>query len=92
MNGQTEKINHEFYVKMRKEMSVSGVKEVESFDENGVILHTFGGEMSIEGREIHIDVLDMERGVVSLSGRIDAVFYSTEDEKEKNGFFGKLFR
>ena len=40
-----------------------------------------------------IGTLDTDRGVVTLSGRVDAVYYSadTADEK-KSGFFGKLFR
>ena len=40
MNGQTEKMNHTFSVLGRKEMSITGVKEVESFDESGVTLRT----------------------------------------------------
>ena len=91
MNGQTEN-RHEFHVTMRKEMSISGVREVESFDENGVSLRTVGGDMTVEGREIKIGVLDMDRGLVTLSGRIDGVFYSAEENGEKRKLFGKLFR
>ena len=93
MNGQQDKkMCHEFNVRMRKEMTVNGVNEVVSFDEQDIHLVTVGGEMFIEGSEIKIDVLDVDKGVVTLNGKIDAIYYSGDDKKEKSGFFGKLFR
>ena len=92
MNGQTEKQNHIFSVQMRKEMSISGVKSVESFDENEVVLQTLGGEMTVEGNGIRIGILDTDRGMVTLSGRIDAVLYTDEADEQKKGFFGRMFR
>lgn len=92
MNGQTEKNNHAFSVTMRKEMNISGVQEVESFDESCVTLHTVGGDMTVEGSGLRIGVLDTERGVVTLSGTIDAVFYTGDRSEEKRSLFRKLFR
>jgi sporulation protein YabP len=92
MNGQTERQVHEFCVKMRKEMNILGVKEVESFDDASVILHTQGGEMTVEGSGLRVGTLDVERGVVTLSGRIDAVYYSNDQREKKQGFFNKLLR
>ena len=100
MNGQGEKrvptgtaaASYGFTVTARKEMSISGVREVDSFDEESVSLHTAGGDMIIEGKGLRIGVLDTDRGVVTLSGRIDGVYYSTEDQDEKRGFWARLFR
>ena len=92
MNGSIEKQQHELMLKARKEMNISGVKDVESFDEQCVVLHTSAGEMTVEGVSLKVGTLDVERGIVALSGRIDAVFYSIEDRQEKKGLFGKLFR
>ena len=92
MSGQIERTVHEFCVKMRKEMNISGVKEVESFDETCVILHTQGGEMTIEGVDLRVGTLDTDHGLVVLSGRIDAVYYSNEQGEKKQGIFGRLFR
>ena len=77
---------------MRKEMSIEGVRDVESFDESCVILHTTGGEMTVEGSGLRIGVLDTERGIVTLSGSVDGVFYASEHTDEKRGLFGRLFR
>lgn len=92
MNGQTEKQHHEFTVNMRREMKIEGVREVDRFDDAEVVLHTAGGEMTVEGSELRIGVLDTQKGVVTLSGRIDGVFYSTENTENKQGFLGRLFR
>ena len=59
---------HQIQIVMRKEMTVHGVKEVESFDEGGAVLRTAAGDMSVEGRDIRVGVLDMDRGLVTLSG------------------------
>ena len=92
MNGQMERQTHEFCVKMRKEMNIFGVKDVESFDDTCVILHTIGGEMTVEGSCLRVGTLDVERGVVNLSGKIDAVYYSNDQREQKQGFLRKLLR
>ncbi|MBO5939466.1 MAG: sporulation protein YabP [Clostridia bacterium] len=92
MNLQSERQTHEFCVKMRKDMNISGVKEVESFDETCVMLHTHGGTMTVEGSGLRVGTLDLQSGMVSLSGKIDAVYYSIEQTDKKHGFLGKLLR
>lgn len=90
MNGQ-ERQSHEIRVGMRKEMHVTGVKEVVSFDESCVVLKSTCGEMTVEGSDLRVGALDTDRGIVSLSGRIDSIYYTDERPTERRGF-GKLFR
>ena len=90
MNSVNDKQMHEININMRKHMDIKGVVEVDSFDELGVIVKTSCGEMTVEGKDIKVSVLDTERGVISLDGKIDAVFYSDNDDGKKRGFFGKL--
>ena len=92
MNGQTEKQIHDIYVKMRKEMCIHDVREVESFDENGAVLQTSLGVLTIEGGDLKVETLDTDRGIVLLKGRIDGVYYSVENQEERSGLFKKLFR
>ena len=91
MNGQTEKQSHEIRMGVRKEMNVTGVKEVISFDENCVVLQSSCGELTVEGSGLRVGTLDTDRGVVSLHGKIDALYYADERGTEKRGF-GRLFR
>ncbi len=92
MNIQSEKQIHEIHIGMRKEMNITGVKEVISFDETSVSLKSSCGEMTIEGSDLKVGVLDTDKGVVTLEGRIDTVYYSADTTEEKRGFFSKLFR
>ena len=75
----------------REKLDVSGVVDVIRFDDICVVLQTRCGELTIDGKNIKISVLDTEKGVVSLDGTIDAIYYSDDNKKEKRGFFGKLF-
>lgn len=92
MNGQTEKSVHEFSVKQRREMQVLGVKDIDSFDDTGAVLRTTEGIMTVEGDELKIGVLDTERGIVTVSGKINAVFYSGDNTEEKRGIISRLFK
>ena len=55
----------------------------------------FCGMLSVEGQNLHIQVLNTEAGVVTLDGAVDALSYYQTDNSEKSGntgFFGRLFR
>ena len=84
---------HSFCVSERNSMDVIGVREVVSFDSSNVTLTTDGGEMSIDGEGLRVGVLDIDTGRVSLSGKINAVYYfDNPSEPSSHGFFGKLFK
>lgn len=83
------KKTHEIRLLGRSQMSVSGVCEVVSFDEDGVRLTSLEGELIIEGEGIKVGVLDTERGVVTLSGKIDGFFYLRDAKNEKKGLFSR---
>ena len=82
----------EIVMHSRSELVIEGVGEVLSFDEESVCLNSVDGKMMIEGEDIKIDTLDTDRGVVRLSGRINALYYESDPEKSKKGFWGKLTR
>lgn len=83
---------HEIKIIKRKEMSISGVEEVISFDEESVRLMSIEGEIYIEGEDIKIGVLDTDRGLVTLSGKINGFYYVSEDKVTKKGFFSRFTR
>ena len=78
----------------RESLEIRGVTDVNSFDEEIVILETICGSMTIEGKKLHVHVLDMEHGIVTLDGKIDAITYFEAETKKdgKSGLFGRLFR
>ena len=83
---------HAFEVKQRTHVEIKGMTEVISFDENAVILQTTGGNMSIEGSGLKINILDVKEGTVSVGGHIDCIYYFDPTSKQiTKGGFGRLF-
>ena len=60
----------------RQRAVLTGVCDVQSFDERTVLLKTDCGEMCVEGEGLRVGTLDTERGVIELTGRICALYYS----------------
>lgn len=86
--------NHGITISERKSIIVSGVKKIDSFDNEEFLMDTTLGSLVIKGEELEIIKLDTYQGNVSLKGKINSVFYadsSTRKEKE-NSFFNKLFK
>ncbi len=67
-------------------LTVSGVKEVVSFDENAVTLVTSCGVLTVEGDGLRIASLNPEKGLTDITGQISGMFYTKAKEKG-NGFF-----
>lgn len=84
------KREHEIKILRRKEMSISGVCEVISFDEESIRLMSIEGEIYVEGEEIKIGVLDTDRGLVTFTGKINGFYYVSEEKNQKRGFFSRF--
>ena len=84
---------HEIVLKSRNQMSISGVRDVVSFDETQVELVTVCGGLAVEGRALHVSKLELEGGVVELDGKVDGMYYADEKtaDGKKQGFFERLF-
>ena len=76
----------------RSSMHIEGVSDVQSFDEHSVVLCTVCGDMAIEGKDLKIAVLEIDAGIVVLSGTVSGVYYYEQTEQKKRGFFGKLLK
>lgn len=82
---------HNLILEDRKSLSVSGVSDVDSFDDQTVIIFTDMGELTVRGTELHISKLSLEVGELLMEGNISSLSYS--DAQPKNvGFFNKVFR
>lgn len=86
---QAARLPHNLILENRRELSVSGVKEVQSFDEEAVVLKTELGELSVKGNNLHISHLDKESGELRLDGEVGELIYSNRNLDSK-GFWAKL--
>ena len=74
----------------REHLTVTGVEDVERFDESGIVMSTSAGTLVISGEELHIGKLALDGGELHVDGRIDSVTYE-EDVRGQGGFFSRLF-
>jgi len=81
---------HSLVLQDRRKLTASGVEDVESFDENTVVLRTAGGLLVLRGSELHIDKLSIEGGELLVTGRVDSLVYE-DNTAGRGGFFSRLF-
>ena len=86
--------NHGLSIAERKNIIVTGVKKIESFDNEEFLMDTTLGFLNIKGSELEIIKLDTYQGNVSIKGHIDSLIYMDNiNKKDKdNSFISKLFR
>lgn len=77
----------------RKVLELGGVEDVVRFDEESAVFATSAGMLTVEGKGLHVRVLDLDSGHVSVDGVVDSLLYEdpTAAENEKRGLFAKLF-
>ena len=74
----------------RERLTVSGVEDVERFDDNGIVMSTSAGVLVVTGEDLHIGKLSLDGGELHVDGRIDSVAYE-EGGREQGGFLRRLF-
>ena len=79
-------------LKDRKTIDIDAVSDVLSFEEDRVLLKTSLGDLIVEGEGLRMTRLDLEKGLVSLEGRISAFFYNETAKGVKGGFFSRLVK
>ena len=90
--GEKSRQEHEINLKCRKQLSLTGVKEIISFDDNAVTLSSVCGDMTIEGEGLHISVLDVEKGLVTLDGKVNSIFYFETQSTDRKGLLSRIFK
>ena len=87
----TARPTHNIIMENRKILHLTGVNDVDRFDEETIVLLTELGQLTIHGLGLNISHLDQETGELNVDGEISELIY-TETQLEKQGFFSRLFR
>jgi len=86
-------LKHRITVEEREDITVTGVTEVISFDEESIVCDTHMGVMVIHGSNFHITRLDLEAGVIEAKGNIDSLEYTELSMfEQKGGLLKRIFR
>ncbi|CED99933.1 MULTISPECIES: sporulation protein YabP [Bacillaceae] len=85
--------DHDVIMRGRKTLDITGVKQVESFDNEEFLLETVMGYLAIRGQNLQMKNLDVDKGIVSIKGKIFDLVYLEDHQGDKaKGFFSKLFK
>ncbi|SFB22848.1 MULTISPECIES: sporulation protein YabP [unclassified Bacillus (in: firmicutes)] len=85
--------DHDVVMRGRRLLDITGVKQVESFDNEEFLLETSMGFLSIRGQNLQMKNLDVDKGIVSIKGKVFELNYLDEQHGDKaKGFFSKIFR
>lgn len=76
----------------RGKLTISGVLDVLSFDDQIVILETELGMLTIKGEDLRINKLSIDTQDVIIEGSITSLSYSKKEEKKSSNFLGKIFK
>ena len=90
---QNNNVIQNLILENREKLSISGVLDVLSFDDQIVILETELGLLTVKGENIRINKLSLDSSEVTIEGEIYQLAYSEKDTMEKGGgFLNKIFK
>ena len=85
------KAQHNVIMENRKTLTITGVMDIDSFDEESVVVFTEQGELTIKGANLHINKIDVEAGDLMMEGEVDSLQYS-DNQPHRGGLLARLFR
>ena len=93
MEERKTTLPHKLILENRQGGTVTGVLDVDSFDEKEILLVTHNGMLSIKGEQLHVKGLNLEKGEVNISGKVDSLVYMSKNaEKREEPFLKRMFR
>ncbi|MDE6107223.1 MAG: sporulation protein YabP [Oscillospiraceae bacterium] len=82
-------VGHHLILEDRENLTVSGVEEVESFDENTIVMETAQGLLIVRGEGLHIEKLSLDGGDLKVEGMVESLSYE-ESRQRRGGFLSRL--
>ena len=82
--------SHQLTLEGRERLTVSGVEDVERFDESAIVMSTTAGTLVVTGENLHIGKLSLDGGELHVDGQIDSLAYE-EQSAGRGGLLGRLF-
>ena len=83
--------SHKLTMDGRSRLQITGVTEVESFDEAMVVLHTTRGILVVRGTGLHLQMLSLDGGQVHVDGTVNSLTYEDHGGAQAGGFLARLF-
>lgn len=81
---------HDLILEGRSRLTVTGVRRMLRCDPDGAAMETTKGTLTLAGAQLSVTSLDLEKGEVKLTGRVDVLEYTAQ--QAAGGFWRRLFR
>lgn len=84
---------HNLVLENRGKLHITQVTDVDTFDENKIVLYTEDDTVIVEGYDLHIEKLDVAGGELIVAGEIVSILYTGHDGYKKGkGFFKRMLK
>lgn len=83
---------HNIILEDRAKLSISGISDVDSYDEQKIIAFTNMGVLTIQGTNLHISQLSVQTGELLVEGEFHSLTYSDEEPKGGASLLSRLFK
>lgn len=80
--------NHYIKVENREKMTISHVLDVDAFDEDNLWANLEDGSIEITGEKLNIEKLDLQEGMLVITGKICSFGYTDKKIKQKRSLLG----
>lgn len=89
MNDTVSKKQHTLSLQNREKLDITGVSDVPAFNSDEITARCDWGTLIIKGSNLHMETLELESGVLKVSGRIVALIYN--ENSPQKGSFKRVF-
>lgn len=90
MTYDASSASHRVELSGRESLTVTGVEDVERFDETEIVMNTALGALIVTGEGLHIGRLSLDGGELHVDGHIDSLTYE-DNGAGRGGFLARLF-
>jgi sporulation protein YabP len=80
---------HKLTLNERRQLTMTGVSEVVSFDDISVVLRTELGTLTVQGQDLQLKNLSLDGGQVAIDGTVSGLIY--EEPRQRGGWLNRLF-
>ena len=87
-----EEIKHDVFIKSRKQLAMSGVVDVSSFDEHEILIQIGTQGASIEGEGLKIERFSAQSGELVVNGKINGIYYFNKEPIKKKKGIANIFK
>lgn len=84
--------NQNIIMENREKISITGVIDIHSFDDELVLAQTELGILTIKGDDLKMNKLNLDNNELIVEGQIMAVAYSDVNQEKSKGFIKKIFK